>query len=102
MLGLLARLAAAAAHLAAAERARHDVRVVRHDGDVAPAGHQLALLARPAVGLCGEDLHHVFLGVGGGVGGSVAVLRDVEGFLRGRKQFQDVRGWRGVDDRGGD
>lgn len=49
-----------------------------------------------------EELHHVLLGVGGlGRRGACAVGGDVEGFVV-VKELEDVGGWRGVHDRGGD
>ena len=73
-----AQLPPSVPHVRPAVRPLHDLRVIRHDGDVIPLAHETLVLARAAVGFVGEDLHHVLLGVRGLVGGAVAVGGDVE------------------------
>lgn len=82
-------------------RARNSLRIIRHERDIIPPPHQLLHFSRPAVGISLEDLHHVFLGVGDGVGGFLAVGRDVEGLVV-VEHFEDVGGWWGGDDGRGD
>lgn len=80
-------------------RRRGRVGVVRDDGDVVAAAHQLAVLALLAVDVCLEDLHHVLLRVSWlGVGGAVAVGGDVERSGVAVEEFDDVRGRGAVDD----
>lgn len=96
-----AQLAAADIHVGAAVSALDDFGIVGHDSDVVPAAHELAGVAGPAVGLGGEDFHHVLFGVGGGVRAAVAVGGHVERLVV-VQEFEHV-GWRGdVDDGGGD
>ena len=94
--------AASHAHIRAAERALHDLRIIRHDGDIIASTHEFLEFAGAGIGFGLEDFEHVFLCVGGlGRGGAVAVGGDVEGFV-GVEQFEDVGGRRDVDDGGGD
>lgn len=81
-------------------RSIHRVRVIPYDSDIIAAAHEAALLARHARGIGLENFDHVFLCVGGdGGGGALAVGGDVERLVIVVEEFEDVGGWRGVDDR---
>lgn len=89
-------------HIRLSKTPRHNLRIIRNDSHIIPSTHQFPHFPLSAVRLVGEDFHHVFFGIAGGVGGAVAVLRDVEGFLGGVQEAEDVGRWGGVDDGGGD
>ncbi|KAL8742350.1 MAG: hypothetical protein Q9190_005145 [Brigantiaea leucoxantha] len=96
-----AQLPSTPPHIRLAVRPLHNLRIKRHNGHIVAPAHQLLVLPRPAIGLRLENLHHVFLGVRGGVGASVAVGGDVQRFVV-VQELEHVGWWRGVDDGGGD
>lgn len=83
------QLTPANTHVRAAIGALDNLRIIGNDSDVVPTTHELAGVAGPAVGLGSKDFHHVFFGVGGGVGAAVAVGGDVERFVV-VEEFEDV------------
>lgn len=77
--------------------ALNEIRIKSDTSDIIPPTHETLELTRLRINILTENLHHILLRIRGGMGTSVTVLRDVEGFV-GVQETEDVGVWRGVDD----
>ncbi len=81
------------------ECAIDDLGIVYDARNIVPAAHQTPVLARLSIDILGEDLHHIFLGIGRLVVAAMAILWYVQRTVV-VQQPENIAARGAVDDRG--